>query len=121
LLLWLAWLPYRMRCSPSRLDRRSSTVCARHRAEVGYLIIKTNTRPTICFLCLRNPALLICERTASYATPGPLSRHFLRKHVRKLEEWEPIDYQICNVRLEHRQHLQSHAKKFHRTVSQRNA
>jgi hypothetical protein len=84
------------------------------------LSIKTNKRPTICFLCLGNPALPIRERTALYATPGSLSRHFLRQHARKLEEWEQIDCQICNVRLEHRQHLQNHAEKFHRTVLQRN-
>jgi hypothetical protein len=82
--------------------------------------IKTNKRPTICFLCLGNPALSICERVASYATPSSLSKHFLRKHVRKLEEWEQIDCQICNIRLEHRQHLQNHAERVHGTVSWRN-
>lgn len=50
------------------------------------LSIKTDKRPTKCFLCLGNPALTLRERVASYATPGSLSRHFLRKHVRKLEE-----------------------------------
>jgi hypothetical protein len=83
--------------------------------------IKTDKRPTICFLCLGNPALLIRERVVSYATPGSLSRHFLRKHVRKLEEWEQIDCRICDIRLEHRQHLQNHAERFHGTVSRRSA
>jgi hypothetical protein len=83
--------------------------------------IKKDKRPTICFLCLGNPALSIRERIVSYATPGSLSRHFLRKHVRKLEEREPIDCLICDVRLEHRQHLQNHAERFHGTVSRRSA
>jgi hypothetical protein len=83
------------------------------------LSIKTDKRPTICFLCLGNPALPIRERVVSYATPGSLSRHFLRKHVRKLEEWEQIDCRICDVRLEHRQHLQNHAERFHGIVSRR--
>jgi hypothetical protein len=65
------------------------------------LSIKTDKWPTKCFLCLGNPALTLWERVASYAIPGSLSRHFLRKHVRKLEEWERIDCRICNVKLEH--------------------
>lgn len=48
--------------------------------------IKTDKRPTICFLCLGNPALPIRERVVSFANPGSLSRHFLRKHVRKLQD-----------------------------------
>lgn len=32
--------------------------------------IKTDKRPTICFLCVSNPVLPIRERAASYATPG---------------------------------------------------
>jgi hypothetical protein len=83
------------------------------------LSIKTDKRPTICFLCLGNPGLTIRERVVSYATAGSLSRHFLRKHVRKLEEWEQIDCRICDVKLEHRQHLQNHAEWFHGTVSRR--
>ncbi len=80
---------------------------------------KTDKRPTICFLCLGNPALPIRERVVSFATPGSLSRHFLRKHVRKLQDWEHIDCRICDMRLEHRQHLQNHAERFHGTVSRR--
>ncbi|KAI3017333.1 hypothetical protein CBS147347_10329 [Aspergillus niger] len=38
-------------------------------------------RPTICFLCLGNPNLPLKERTAKHATPGSLTRHFLRKHI----------------------------------------
>jgi hypothetical protein len=83
--------------------------------------IKTDKRLTICFLCLGNPAIPIRERVVSYATPGSLSRHFLRKHVRKLKEWDHIDCWMCDVRLEHRQHLQNHAERFHGTVSQRTA
>jgi hypothetical protein len=56
------------------------------------LLIKTDKRLTKCFLCLGNPALTLREQVTSYATLGSLSRHFLRKHVRKLEEWEQIDY-----------------------------
>jgi hypothetical protein len=50
-------------------------------------LLKKNKRPTICFLCLGNPALPIRERVVSYATLGSLTRHFNRKQVSKLEEW----------------------------------
>jgi len=81
--------------------------------------IKKDKRPTICFLCLGNPALPIRERVVTYATPGSLTRHFNRKHVSKLEEWEPSICWMCDVKLEHRQHLQNHAERFHGTVSRR--
>jgi len=83
--------------------------------------IKKDKRPTICFLCLGNPALPIRERVISYATPGSLTRHFNRKHASKLEEWEPSICWMCDIKLEHRQHLQNHAERFHGTVSRRYA
>ena len=83
--------------------------------------IKKDKRPTICFLCLGNPALMIRERVVSYATPGSLTRHFNRKHVSKLEEWEPSFCWMCDVTLDHRQHLQSHAERSHGTISRRSA
>ena len=46
--------------------------------------IKREKRPTKCFVCLGNLSLTLRERVASYATSGSLSRHFLRKHVRRL-------------------------------------
>lgn len=78
--------------------------------------IKGDKRPTVCFLCLGHPSLPLRERVASYATPGSLSRHFLRKHVSKLQGGY-IDCQICNVRLEDRVQLLIHAEKFHGIVS----
>jgi hypothetical protein len=85
------------------------------------LLIKTDKRPTLCFLYLGNPVLPIRKKVVLYATPSSLTRHFLRKHVRKLKEWDQIDCWMCDVRLEHRQHLQNHAERFHRTVLQRTA
>ncbi|KAH8585358.1 hypothetical protein B0O99DRAFT_679450, partial [Bisporella sp. PMI_857] len=43
--------------------------------------IKSEKRPTKCFVCLGNRSLTLRERVASYATSGSLSRHFLRKHT----------------------------------------
>ncbi|KAG9229421.1 hypothetical protein BJ875DRAFT_537715 [Amylocarpus encephaloides] len=79
--------------------------------------IKGENRPTKCFVCLRNPSLTLRERVASYATPGSLSRHFLRKHVSKLQGGACINCQICKIKLENRLQLLIHAERVHGTVS----
>jgi len=79
--------------------------------------IKGDKRPTICFLCLGNPSLTLRERIASYATSGSLNRHFLRKHVSKLQEAGHNSCQICNVRLENRVQMLVHGERFHGTAS----
>jgi hypothetical protein len=82
------------------------------------LSIKTEKRPTKCFVCLGNPSLTLRERVASYATPGSLSRHFFKKHVKKLEDGAYIDCRICDIRMEHQIALLIHTERFHGTVSQ---
>ena len=57
------------------------------------------------------------ERVAEYATPGSLSRHFVRKHVSKLEGRQSIDCMDCNIRLKTRKDLLIHVERFHGTVS----
>jgi hypothetical protein len=80
------------------------------------LSVTKDKRPTFCFVCLGNPNLTIQERVVSFSSPGCLTRHFMRKHVKKLGVNEPTDCRICDVRLEHRMHFQSHVEKFHGTV-----
>jgi hypothetical protein len=46
-----------------------------------------------------------------------LSRHFLRKHVSKLQEGMHIDCHICGDKLKNRVELLAHAERFHGTVS----
>ena len=46
--------------------------------------INAEKRPIIYFVCLRNPSLILRERVASYSTSGSLSRHFIRKYIRRL-------------------------------------
>jgi hypothetical protein len=67
--------------------------------------IKGEKRPTKYFVCLRNLSLILRERVASYVTSGSLSRHFLRKHVSRLQGGMHIDCQICSVRQEDRVQL----------------
>jgi Protein of unknown function (DUF3435) len=78
--------------------------------------VKSDKRPTICFLCLGNPNR---ERIHNYASPGSLSRHFHNKHLKMMSAKEQIDCRICDIRLMHRMHLQNHAEEYHGIVSRR--
>jgi hypothetical protein len=80
--------------------------------------IKREKRLTKCFVCLRNLSLTLHKRVALYATLSSLSRHFLRKHIDRLQRELYIDCWICSVRLEDRVQLLIHTERFHRTVSQ---
>lgn len=78
--------------------------------------VRTDKTPQICFLCVGNPGMPISKRIKRYATVGSLSGHFQR-HVTKLQTGKQIDCQICNVRGMHRMHIQSHAERYHGTVT----
>ena len=80
--------------------------------------IKTEKRPTKYFVCLGNLSLTLRERVASYATPGSLSRHFFKKHVKKIEDGAPINRRFYDIKIEHRIALLIHAERFHGIVSQ---
>lgn len=80
------------------------------------LSIRTDKRPTICFLCLGIPELPIQDQVSLFSSPGYLSKHVREKHVKKLKSGETIDCRVCGV-LVYRTHLRSHAEKFHGTVS----
>jgi hypothetical protein len=79
--------------------------------------IKKEKRPTKCFVYLGNLSLTLGERVALYTTSGSLSRHFLRKYIRRLQGGVYIDCRFCGVRLEDQVQLLIHAEKFHGTVS----
>jgi hypothetical protein len=83
--------------------------------DLAIFSIKTDKRPRVCFVCLGNPNLTIRERVATYITSGSLSRHFVRKHVSKMQTGQCIDC-ICNVRLTTRKELLVHAERCHGTV-----
>lgn len=74
--------------------------------------VRTDKRPKICFLCVRNPLLAIDKRVKEYTTIGSLSRHF-RRHVAKLQTEQQIDCRICNVKLVHQMYLQNHVEKYY--------
>ena len=75
--------------------------------------------PTQCIFCLGNGDISLEERTHAFGARGDLKRHFKRKHLRHIPEGEPIDcpYPECDAKLEHKQHLQSHAATVHKTIT----
>jgi hypothetical protein len=80
--------------------------------------IKREKKPTKYFVCLGNPSLTLYKKVALYTTSGSLSRHFLRKHVKRLQGGVYIDCWICGVRLEDRVQLLIYTERFYRTVLQ---
>jgi hypothetical protein len=79
--------------------------------------VKADKRLKICFLCLGNSLLAMDERVKEYTTLGSLSRHFLRKHINKLQNGNQIDCRICDIRIVHRIDLLNHAETSHGTVT----
>jgi len=74
-------------------------------------------RPTACFMCLGNEHAPFYVRVYSFSSPSDLSKHFKKKHLKKVEEGEAPQCKLCNMCLNHKMHLQNHALRIHGTVS----
>jgi len=74
-------------------------------------------RPTVCFMCLGNEGAPFHVRIYSFSSPSDLSKHFKKKHLKKVEEGEAPGCRLCNMCLDHKMHLQNHALRIHGTVS----
>jgi len=117
----------RLRRRPSR--RASPTLSKETNVQLGaaeaekqalsaaMLLVFTEKRPTICFLCLGEPSLPFEKRTKSFASPGDLTKHFKRKHLANIKEGDWIGCKVCRMSLQHKPHLQNHAESIHGTVS----
>ncbi|EEA23683.1 hypothetical protein TMatcc_006763 [Talaromyces marneffei ATCC 18224] len=74
-------------------------------------------RPTICFICVGNPNIPLKARIAKYATPGSLTRHFLRKHVNPPWSSSQVVCHVCDTTpIQDKMDLLSHAEDAHGTV-----
>ncbi|KAI9763719.1 MAG: hypothetical protein M1839_006317 [Geoglossum umbratile] len=81
------------------------------------LLVFTEERPTICFVCLGEASLPFEKRVYSFASPGDLTKHFKRKHLSNIRGGDWIGCKVCRMSLEHKMHLQNHAARIHGTVS----
>ena len=71
-------------CPPAKRQQHFSedeTEITLRQAMESVWIKSPEERPKLCFLCLGNANLLLKNWIVEHATPGSLTRHFLRKHV----------------------------------------
>lgn len=74
-------------------------------------------RPKVCFVCLGNDRLPTLSRVYAFHTPGDLSKHFKRKHLRQIDANAAIDCELCEVTMQNKMHFQRHAHDIHGLVS----
>jgi hypothetical protein len=80
-------------------------------------------RPRKCFLCVGKALTLspddhqIGDLIREFYTSGDLSKHFRRKHLSNLQDDDSSHCQACDMTLDHKMHLQNHARRIHGTVS----
>lgn len=107
---------------PTQTKRQDSSkegeeVISLHQAIKSVQTVSKSERPLICFLCVGNPSLAIKERTWKYKTPGSLTRHFQRKHVKlSWPEGGTVRCEVCNMDFKHKNNLLNHAESKHETV-----
>jgi hypothetical protein len=80
------------------------------------LLVFTEKRTTTCFLCLGEQSLPFQKRTFKFASPGDLTKHFKRKHLAHIKEGDRLRCKVCQMGLQHKQHLLNHAESIHGTV-----
>ncbi|KAF2012894.1 hypothetical protein BU24DRAFT_425506 [Aaosphaeria arxii CBS 175.79] len=85
--------------------------------EAAKVSIFKETRPKICFRCLGNEDAPNEKRLHSFASSTELSRHFKQCHLARMPDFEPQWCSICDVKLEHKEHLRRHALEIHGTVT----
>ncbi|KAK6840677.1 C2H2 finger domain protein [Apiospora arundinis] len=92
-------------------------------AMLSVFICDETNRPRRCFLCVGKACLLspedplVQELIHEFFMPGDVTKHLRRKHLRKLKDDEPSVCLACDVKLDHKMHLQRHALEIHGTLS----
>ncbi|EDN05396.1 predicted protein [Histoplasma mississippiense (nom. inval.)] len=76
--------------------------------------IRDAKQPRGCFECYAHPGSSDHRRIHRYSRPAGLGRHFRDEHLRHLKDGEPAWCSWCEIKLEHRMHVQNHAKIVHR-------
>jgi hypothetical protein len=80
-------------------------------------------RPRICFICVGRALSLppddpeIENLIHEFYTSGDLTKHFKRKHLANIKEGDRLECKVCQMPLQHKMHVKSHAHRVHGTVS----
>ncbi|EMD84663.1 hypothetical protein COCHEDRAFT_1167444 [Bipolaris maydis C5] len=114
--------------NPIRKGDRSRNAALPAKSQPGYeeeavelakVSVYKEKRPRVCFLCLGNEGLPLAQRIYAFSTPGDLSKHFGRKHLKNIQSGRGLGCKLCMVPLVDKTHLQRHAQEIHGTVSPR--
>jgi hypothetical protein len=80
-------------------------------------------RPRICFICVGKALCLppddpeIENLIHEFHAPGDLTKHFKRKHLANIKEGDRLECKVCQMPLQNKMQVQSHAHRVHGTVS----
>jgi hypothetical protein len=116
--------------NPIRIGGRSRNAAPPVKSQLDYdeealeaakISVFKDKRPKICFLCLGNEGLPLAQRIRPFSTPGDLSKHLGRKHLKHIESGKSLSCNLCKVPLLDKMHLQRHAQEIHGTVSPRHS
>ncbi|OJD21254.1 hypothetical protein ACJ73_07407 [Blastomyces percursus] len=76
--------------------------------------IRDAKQPRGCFECYAHPGSSDHQRIHRYSRPADLGRHFRDDHLLHLKDAEPAWCSWCEIKVEHKMHVQNHAKMVHR-------
>lgn len=94
-----------------------------HVATRAIFIKDKSERPRICFICVGKALSLppedpqIGSLIHEFYTSGDLTKHFKRKHLAHIKEGDRLECKVCQMPLQHKMDVQSHAHRIHGTVS----
>ncbi|EDN08224.1 predicted protein [Histoplasma mississippiense (nom. inval.)] len=74
--------------------------------DIALKAVMEDHRPLYCFICLDK-----------FSTHGGVSKHIRRKHLQHIKPDDTISCRRCDITLDHKMHLQSHAFSVHQTVT----
>ncbi|KAI0570172.1 DUF3435 domain-containing protein [Pyrenophora tritici-repentis] len=86
-----------------RIGRRSRNAAPPVKSQLDYdeealeaakISVFKEKRLNICFLCLGNEGLPLAQRILPFSTPGDLSKHLGRKHLKHIESGKSLS---CNL------------------------
>lgn len=104
--------------NPIRIGRRSRNTAPPVKSQLDYdeealeaakVSVFKEKRLKICFLCLGNEGLPLAQRIRPFSTPGDLSKHLGRKHLKHIQNAKSLSCNLCKVPLLDKMHLQRHA------------
>ncbi|KAF2174839.1 hypothetical protein K469DRAFT_612988, partial [Zopfia rhizophila CBS 207.26] len=85
--------------------------------EEAIVSVYREKRPTRCWQCVGKKNLPIEQRTRKFCSPGDLTKHFKRKHLRHIREGDSLVCELCKVSFINKMHLQRHGKEVHGPVT----